>query len=79
VDKLLKLCGVVTSFTPQAEMRWSASPDDPTQWTIIVMVGDVIVATSSTGPIERSIDEVIRALGSISQRMMQAIRPEDEE
>lgn len=79
LDRLKKLCAAVYAVSPQAEIRFSADPANSELWSVIVTVGDVIVATSKTSPLEESLQEVSRSLGLISARMMKAFRPEEDE
>ena len=73
-DKLRKLCRAVYAVSNQAEIRLKPNPFDPREWSVLILVGEVIVTTSKIGPLDEVIDEVNRNLGSISERMMKALK-----
>jgi hypothetical protein len=80
VDKLKKLCRAVFAISPNAEIRLKPNSQDPYEWFVLIMVGEAIVTTSKVGPLEDVLDEVNRNLGTISERMMKALKgPGDEE
>lgn len=79
VDKLKKLCRAVYAISQEAEIRLKPNPTNPLEWSVLILVGEVIVSSSKIAPLDDVLDEVNRNLGSISERMMKALKgpPED--
>jgi hypothetical protein len=53
-------------------------PDREDWWVCIVSVGNVILFESSAGPMDFVLDEALRKMSSLSQRVKIALHPNDQ-
>lgn len=68
-----KLTDVVRTISPQAEVTFKGIPDRDDWWICLISVGGVIIVDTAAGPIDAVLNEAIRKIGRMSQRMRIAV------
>lgn len=68
-----KLAEAVRTISPQAELVFKGVPDREDLWVCLIIIGGVIVVDTAAGPIEDVLNEAIKKIGRMSQRMRIAV------
>jgi hypothetical protein len=68
-----KLTEIVRTISPQAELTFKGIPDRDDWWICLVSVGSVIIVDTAAGPIEDVLNEAIKKIGRMSQRIRAAV------
>lgn len=76
MKEIARLFAAVRAISPQADLRFIQVPDHPDMWVVRVAVGNVIIIETGGGLPMPVMQEAAKRLESMSQRILQAIRPE---
>jgi hypothetical protein len=68
-----KLTEIVRTISPKAELSFRGVPDRDDLWICLVSVGGVIIVDTSAGSIEDVLNEVIKKISRMSQRIRTAV------
>lgn len=72
--RLHRLTEAARAISPVGQVAFRGIPDREDWLVCIVSVGSVILFESSAGPLDFVMDEALRKLGSMSQRVKMALR-----
>ena len=75
---MTRLFAAVRAIHPGAELRFAQVPDNEDMWVIRVMVGTVVVIETGGGHLDVVLQEAIKKLERLSQRILVAVRVQEE-
>lgn len=73
MKRLRRLCEIVRSISPMADVRFMGVPDRDDIWIVRVAIRDAILVETAAGPLDNVMEESIRKLRALSQRFLTAV------